>query len=154
MRRIAILSLVILLPSAALAEDPAARALAQDILNRGSALFDARDASAMARTYLDDAKIAWVEKDHDTGKYKVIAKDGRSEIEALYREHFKGENEKTTSRNTVESATFVSSDLLLIHGVFEPDIAKEGRYAFSQERLKVGESWKIQNLRIYIVPKE
>ncbi len=154
MRRFAILSFVVMLPSTSFADDSTAKKLAQDILNKGAALYDTQNAPAMAQTYLEDAKLGWVEKDKDTGKYKVIPKDGRSEIEAFYRELFKDNKEKTTSRNTVESATLISPDLLLIQGYFEPDITKDGRYAFTQERVKTGDSWKIQNLRIFIVSKD
>ena len=63
----AILSLALLLPTAAPADDTDAKKLAQDILTKGAALFDKREAAAMAATYMEDADGIVVIKDNDTG---------------------------------------------------------------------------------------
>jgi hypothetical protein len=151
MRLATILAFVILAPGFARAQD--AKAVAQEVLNKGAALFDTRDAAAMAETYTDDAKLTWIEKDSNTGKFKVEVKEGRSDIEKLYSDLFKDAKEKTTSRNTVEFAKFISPSLLLIEGEFEPKI-NEGKYSFVQERIKQGDKWVIMALRIYVVPQD
>jgi hypothetical protein len=60
-------SLLLLLPTAAPADDTDARKLARDILTRGAALFDMRDAGAMAATYAGEAEGIVVIKDKDAG---------------------------------------------------------------------------------------
>jgi len=153
MRLAAILSLTLLVPcaiSAPLRQDKDAKATAQDLLTKGAALFDTHDAAAMAETYIETAKLTWVEKDKDSGNFKVEVKDGRREIESLYRTLWKDNTDRTTSRNTVEYAKFVTPELLVIVGEFEP-IVDRGKYSFVQERVKVGEKWLIQSLRLYII---
>ena len=145
------LSLVLFLPFAAPADEKDAKALAQEILTKGAALYDTQDAMAMAATYTDDARIFWVERDKDTGKIKVTNKEGRTEIDRVYRDLFKPGEPKTTSRNTVEFARFVAPDLLVIHGYFVPNVNNEGKYSFVQERVKQGDKWLIQTLRIYVI---
>lgn len=152
MRRNLAIALAIV-ASAASAQAQDAKAVAQDILNKGAALFDTRDAAAMAETYTEDAKLTWVEKDKDTGKLKIETKEGRSEIEKIYKGLWKDNMEKTTARNTVEFAKFVAPDVLLIEGKFEPNVDR-GAYSFTQERVKQGDKWVIQSLRIYILPQE
>ncbi len=154
MLRTTILTLVLALPTAVMAEDSDAKKLAQEILTKGAALFDTQDAMAMSATYTDDARLFWVEKDKSTGKIKVDVKEGRSEIDKLYRDLFKDTKEKTTSRNTVEFAKLVSPDVLVIHGYFQPNINNDGKYSFVQERVKQGDKWLIQCLRLYILPKD
>ncbi len=146
---IAVLTLALLLPSTDL-QDKEAMSLAQEILTKGAALYDTHDAMSMALTYTEDAKLYWIDKNKDTGKIRVEVKDGRGEIEKVYRDMFKDPNEKTTARNTVEFAKLVSPELLVIEGQFEPNIDK-GKYNFTQERVKVGGKWLIQSLRLYIV---
>src|SRR4051812_20451841 len=151
MRRITVLAVVLFAPLAALADDADAKKLAQEILTKGAALFDARESVVMADTYTENARVDWIEKDKDTGKYKSSVKEGRAEIERMYNDLFKDAKEKTTSRNTVDYARFVSPDLLVIQGQFEPDTAKDGKYSFVQGRVKQGDRWLIQNLRLYVV---
>ena len=151
MRCAAILSLAFCLPSPAPADEPDARTVAQDLLKKGSALFDAQDAMALSATYTDEARVEWIEKDKDTGKYKTSSKEGRTEIDSLYRDLFKDPSRKRTSRNTVEFAKFVAPDVLLIQGYFEPDVNEGGKYSFVQERVKEGDKWLIRNLRLYIL---
>lgn len=151
MRRIAILSLACLFtPVLASAQDKDAKTVAQDLLTKGAALFDNRDAAVMAETYTEDARLALVSKDRDTGKFKIDLKEGRSEIEKGYKEFFSNSKERTTSKNTVEYAKFLTPDLLLIYGEFEP-VVNQGKFAFTQERVRQGDRWLIQNLRLYIV---
>lgn len=142
---------VVCVPLAVQARAQDAKTQAQEVLDRGSALFDARDAAALAATYTEDARIVWVEKDKGTGTYIFKRKRGRSEIEALYRDLFKDSNEKTTSRNNVEFARFVAPDLMVINGTFQPNVADGGSYRFIQVRIKQGDKWLMSSLRIFIV---
>ena len=104
------------LSPAARADDQDAKTLAQDMLDKGAALFDKHDAAAMAATYTEDAQLEWIEKDSAAGGIKIDVKKGREEIETLYRDIFKDAKEATTSKNTVEYARFVSSGLMVIAG--------------------------------------
>ena len=65
MRRFSLfaVALTLGLSLAARAEDQDAKPLAQGILEKGAALFDKRDAAAMAATYTEDAQLEWIEKD-------------------------------------------------------------------------------------------
>ena len=73
MRRFTILTLAVTLglSVAAQAEDQDAKTVAQDVLDKGAALFDRRDAAVMAATYTEDAQLEWVEKDSGGGGIKI-----------------------------------------------------------------------------------
>ena len=107
MKRSAILTLVLVFPMTVQADDPDAKSVAQAVLDKGAALFDTRDAAAMAATYTEDAQLLWIDKDSSTGEIKISVKKDRAEIESLYHDLFKDAKEKTTSKNTVEFARFV-----------------------------------------------
>jgi hypothetical protein len=154
MKRFAIFALLFVVPFSLRAQDKDAKTVAQDVLDKGSALFDTRDAVAMAATYTEDAELLWIDKDSTTGEIKVSVKNDRTEIESLYRDLFKDAKEKTTSKNTVEYARFVGADLMVIHGVFQPDVDKQGRFPFVQMRLKQGEKWVIKNLQLYVISQD
>jgi hypothetical protein len=72
-------SLVPLLPTAALADDTDAERLAQDVLTSGAALFDMRDARAMAATDSGNAEGIVVIKDR-VGDATTRVFRGRSAI--------------------------------------------------------------------------
>ncbi len=154
MRSAVILAVLILVPVAAKAQGENANDLAQDVLNKGSALFDARDAAAIAATYTEDAQILWYEKNDDTGEIKLNTKNGRAEIESLYKDLFKDQSEKTTSKNTVEFARFAKPDVLIIQGVFQPNVAKPGNFPFVQVRVKQGDKWLMKTLQLFIMSQE
>ena len=154
MKRFAIFALLFVVPFSLRAQDKDAKTVAQEVLDKGSALFDTRDAVAMAATYTEDAELLWIDKDSTTGEIKVSVKNDRTEIESLYRDLFKDAKEKTTSKNTVEYARFVGADLMVIHGVFQPDVDKQGRFPFVQMRLKQGEKWVIKNLQLYVISQD
>lgn len=154
MRRLILFALLLALPLAAFGDEAEAKKLAQEILDKGSALFDQRDAAAMVATYADDAQIVWIEKDNSTSEYKTNAKKGLAEIEAVYRDLFKDKNEKTTSKNTVEFARLVAPDLLVIEGLFQPNVANQGKYPFVQVRVKQGDKWLIKSLQLVIVSQD
>jgi len=156
MRRftILVLALVLALPFSAKAQDKDAKTLAQEILDKGAALFDTHDATAMAATYTEDAEIQSIAKDNSTGEIKVEVKKGRSEIESLYRDVFKDVKEKTTSKNTVEFARFVAPDVMIIQGIFQPKVADKGKFPFVQLRVKQGDKWVMKNLQFFLISQE
>jgi hypothetical protein len=150
MKHFAIFALVYVVPVTLMAQEKDAKAVAQEVLDKGSALFDTRDAAAMAATYTEDAQLLWVDKDNSTGEIKVSVKKDRSEIESLYRDLFKDATEKTTSKNTVEFARFVAPDLMVIQGVFQPNVDKPAKFPFVQMRVKQGDKWLLKNLQLYV----
>ena len=151
MKRFTILALVFVVPVTLMAQEKDAKAVAQEALDKGSALFDTRDAAAMAATYTEDAQLLWVDKDNSTGEIKVSVKKDRSEIESLYRDLFKDATEKTTSKNTVEFARFVAPDLMVVQGAFQPNIEKPAKFPFVQMRVKQGDKWLMKNLQFYVI---
>src|SRR5262249_26496812 len=151
---IVILAAILVVPSLSQAQENDAKTLAQEILDKGSALFDTRDAAAMAATYAEDAQIEWISKDDSTGELKVDIKKGRAEIESLYRDVFKDAKEKTTSKNTVEFARTIAPDLMVIHGVFQPNVANRGKFPFVQVRMKQGDKWVMKNLQFFVISQE
>ncbi len=151
MARFVILSLALLLPRVAPAADPDAKQLAQAILTKGAALFDTRDAAAMAATYIEDAELSLVIKDKGTGTFKAQVTRGRSAIERGYQNIFKDRKAGTTSRNVVEYAHFVGTDLLIIHGTFTLDVSQEVSFPFVQVRAKQGEKWLIMSLQLFVI---
>jgi ketosteroid isomerase-like protein len=152
MMRFALLSAALLLPVAALADDQDPKRLAQDLLDKGAALFDARDTAQLAATYTEDAEICVVGKDQDSGTYKTQTTRGRQAIERAYQTLFKDGRAGTKSRNQVEFAHFIAPDLLLIHGHFQPDTDQEGKVPFVQVRLKREDKWLLMGLQLFIVP--
>lgn len=152
MTRYAVFSLVLLLPSVASAADAAteAKTLAQDILTKGAALFDTRDAAAMAATYTEEAEFTLISKDKDTGRFKAENTHGRTAIERFYQDFFKDRKPGTMSRNVVEYARLVGTDLLIIHGNFTPDVAQGDALPFVQVRIKDGDQWLIMSLQLVL----
>ncbi len=156
MRRLTFLAVAFIvgLPLAARAEDDDAKTVAQGILDKGAALFDKRDAAAMAATYTEDAQLEWIDKDSASGGIKIDVKKGRDEIEGVYRDLFKDSKEATTSKNIVEYARFVSSGLLVIEGDFQPNVANDGKFHFVQIRLKQGDKWLMRSLQLFVIAKD
>jgi hypothetical protein len=153
MKRLAIFALIFVLPPTVMAQEKDAKTLAQEVLDKGSALFDTRDAAAMAATYTDDAQLLWIDKDGSTGEIKVSVKN-RTEIETLYRDLFKDAKEKTTSKNTVEFARFVGPDLMVIQGVFQPNVDQDGKFSFVQTRVKQGDKWLMKTLQLFVIDQK
>lgn len=153
MKRFAIIGLVLVLgPSATFGQDEDAKKLAQGILDKGAALFDKRDAEAMARTYTEDARVVLVSKDKDSPQYKIDIREGQTAIHDMYKDMYKNVNEAFSARNTVEFARRAAPDLLIIHGMFEPN-AGQGSYPFVQVRKKEGEKWLILSLQLFVCPQ-
>jgi hypothetical protein len=124
MKRVALFALLIISPVLARADEKDAKTVAQGVLDKGSALFDTHDAAAMASTYTEDAQLLWIDKDGTSGEIKVSVKKDRAEIESLYHDVCKDAREKTTSKNTVEFARFITPEQMVIHGVFQPNLDK------------------------------
>ena len=138
MKRLMIFGLMFAFPFTLMAQEKDAKTVAQDVLDKGSALFDTRDATAMAATYTEDAQLFWIDKDSSTGEIKIDVKKDRTEIESLYRDLFKDAKEETTSKNTVELARFVTPDLMVIHGVLS---ARRGQAGEVPVRANACEGW-------------
>ncbi len=126
-----------------------ARSLAQDILTKGAALFDSRDAAAMAATYAENAEVTAYSKDNATGALKVDTGRGRADIQKFYADLFKGRSPSARCRNVVEDAHFAGPDLLVIRGTFIVDVADEHPLPFIQVRTKQGDKWLILNLQLF-----
>lgn len=153
MLRIGLITLAFVLPSIAWSQETDAKKLAQDILDKGSALYDTKDTAAMVATYTADATIQWYSK-KDSGEFEQGTKTGRAEIEGVYRDLFKDPNDKTTSKNTVEYARLLSPDILVIHGNFQPNVANPGKYPFVQVRIKEGDKWLMKTLQFFAVAQD
>jgi ketosteroid isomerase-like protein len=142
-RMMSLLAAVVLLGAdAAQAQDQSgAKEAAQAVLTKGAALFDTRDASAMAATYLDDGELSIIAKSQTMGEYKAQTARGRSAIQAAYENLFKGRQPGTRSKNTVEFAHYVGPDLMVIHGRFDLDVDQPGgELPFVQIRVKQGDA--------------
>ena len=136
------------------ADDTDAKTVAQDVLDKGAVLFDKRDAAAMAATYTEDAQLEWVEKDSVDGAIKIETRKGREEIEMLYRDFFKDQKDATTSKNTVEFARFISADLIVVHGFFQPNVTNDAKFQFVQMRLKKDDKWMLKSLTLFVIAKD
>ena len=151
MRRTFFATLIFLAPALALGAEPDAKTLAQEILDKGSALFDTRDAAAMAATYRDSAEIHLITRSRDSSEVKTEVRRGKAEIESGYADVFKDRKPETKSKNVVEYATFLASDVMVIHGTFHLDTAAGLKVSFVQLRVKVGGQWLIQRLELIYV---
>jgi hypothetical protein len=147
-------ALTLCLSQSARADDTDAKTVAQDVLDKGAALFDKRDAAAMAATYTEDAQLEWVEKDSAAGGIKIETRKGREEIESLYRDFFKDQKEATTSKNTVEFARFISPELMVVHGAFQPNVTNDAKFQFVQLRYKKDDKWMLKSLTLFVIAKD
>lgn len=154
MKRLVPLVVALALPFTATGREEDAKTLAQALLDKGAAQFEQRDAAAMTANYTDDGMILWVYRDNSTGQIKVDVKKGHAEIEALYRDTFKDPNERTTSRNTVGSARFIASDVMIIEGNFQPNVARNGKYPFVQVRVKRDGKWLLKTLEFFVISQD
>jgi hypothetical protein len=141
-------------PAVAQGDDAQATTLARDILDRGSALFDKRDAAVMAATYIDTAAIIVIKRDSDSNRIVVESRRGRTEIERAYAEIFKDRLPEHKSRNTVGSARFLRPDLLMIRGRFALNRDQGDAVQFVQIRVREKDQWKIATLQLMELPKQ
>jgi hypothetical protein len=135
--------------------DEQAKAIAVKVTTAGATTFDTKDAKAMAATYTDDAQLHWVTRNKDTGSLETETKRGRAEVEGFYADLFKG-TDTFHAKNTVEFARWISDDLLMIAGVFEPDsqAAEPLKLPFVQVRVRQGDAWRIMSLHLFFAPKK
>jgi ketosteroid isomerase-like protein len=125
--------------------------VARQVLDKGSQLYNAKDAEALAATYTEDAEVAIVSK--KPGELKTEFKRGRAEIEELYRSVFATGN-SFTSKYTIEYARMLDQDMLLIAGVFEPDLGGNLKVPFVQVRVKQGDRWLMTSLRLFLIDRQ
>ena len=124
--------------------------LAKKLTEQGSATFNTANAKAMADYYTADAKVTMHSRNDEGISIKEY--DGREEIQGLYADLFKDRG-TIRSKNTVEYAKLLASDVLVIAGTFEPnlDADKPLKVPFYQVRLKQGDKWLINSLHIFVV---
>ncbi len=154
MKRILISGLMLVIPILSVearAQDSATPKMAQDLLDKGSALFDTRDAGAMAATYDVDGELVLYMKDSSTGEWKTDARRGRSAVEEGYKEVFKDRSEGAKSKNTVEAAHLVGEDILLIHGKFKVDVSQDLEIPFLQTRARRDGKWQVLSMQLFVV---
>jgi ketosteroid isomerase-like protein len=127
--------------------------LAKKLTEEGAATFNKVDAKAMAAYYTDNAKIFL--QTRDESEISIKEYDGREEIEKLYADLFKDPSQ-VHGKNTVEYAKLLASDVLVIAGTFVPnETAPEPiKVPFYQVRVKQGDKWLINSLRIFYVPEK
>jgi len=124
--------------------------LAKKLTEEGAATFNTANAKAMADYYTADAKVT-LHGRNDQG-FSAKEYDGREEIQGLYADLFKDRG-TIRSKNTVEYAKLLASDVLVIAGTFEPnlDADKPLKVPFYQVRHKRGDKWLINSLQIFVV---
>jgi len=149
------LAIVLTLPSLVLAagpKDDEAKAVAVKVTTAGASLFDAKDAPALAATFTEEARLEVTIKEKDTNKYNTEVKQGRTQIEAYYRELFKSDA-TYHAKNTIEFAKEIAPDLILFTGIFETDsqAAEPLKLPFIQVRKKNGEAWQVVSMQVFVV---
>ena len=144
-------ALLLLASPAARAQEAEAKALAQEILDQGAALYDKEDAAAMAATYTDDAELILIAKDQSSGAYRTQVTRGRGAIQSFYQKLFDDRPAGAKAKNMVEFAHRIGPDLLLIHGRFSPNGDQGSPIPFTQVRTRQGDRWLILNLQVYVV---
>lgn len=154
MKRYMAWGLMLLVPMAIMAttargQDSPTVKMAQDILDKGSALFDTRDAGAMAATYAVDGELILYTKDQSSGEYKPDVRRGRAAIEAGYKQIFDDRSPGAKSKNTVEAAHMVGDDILLIHGTFKVDVSQSLTVQCLQTRARQDGKWLVLNMQIF-----
>ena len=159
MRERYVLTLMMLLPlapavAAGQETDDRAKTLAQETLDRGATLFDRRDPAAMAATYIETGEIILIKRDSASDRVVSETWRGRAEIEKAYSKVFKDRLPEHRSRNTVESARFLTPDLLMIRGRFAMNRDQGDIAQFVQIRVREEDEWKIVTMQLMELPKE
>ena len=133
----------------------AARGIAGKATAEGAAMFDLRDAKGLSMTYTDDARLEVYSRESGGEGLKTEIRTGRADIQSYYENLFKS-TITIHARNTVEHARLIEPGMLTISGVFEPNTesAEALKVPFIQVRTKQGESWKIVNLQLFIMPQK
>jgi hypothetical protein len=137
-------------------DDARACTEAQALLDKGAALFDSRNAAAMAATYIEDGTIVAIKRQHNASRGEVELQSfrGRAEIEKGYADIFKERAPEYRSRNTVDFARYLGPNLLLIHGRFALNRDQGYSIQFVQVRARVGADWKIVSMQLAPLEKD
>ena len=139
-------------PSAQALADPddGARAEAQAILDKGEALFDTRNAAAMAATFTENGSIVVIKRQDNASQGEVVLESfsGRAEIEKSYAKIFKERLPEHHAHNTVDFARHLGPNLLLIQGRFSLNRDQGDSIQFVQVRARVGSEWKIVSMQL------
>jgi hypothetical protein len=149
------LAVVSLAPGLVRADDreEEAKKIATKVTTEGAALFDTLNASAMAATYEEDARLSFVTR--EDGGFKTEYSNGRGEIERFYAKLFE-KPETIKSYNDVTSARLLAPDVLTIDGRFDTNTLKPDspKIPFHQVRVKRGDKWQILSMEIFYVPAQ
>jgi hypothetical protein len=131
--------------------DDEAKKIATKVTTEGAALFDTLNASAMAATYEEDARLSMTTREN--GSLKTEYSNGRAEIERFYAKLFE-KPETLKSYNDVAYARLIAPDVLTIDGKFDVNTLKPDspKIPFHQVRVKKGDKWLIQSMEIFFVP--
>ena len=156
MHRMLPVALVLLTPLAVRAQDAGdAKARAQEILTKGAALFDMKDASAVAATYAEDGELILIGRNPKTGKFQTQSSRGRTAIEHAYKGLFANRPSGAKSKNVVEFAHQVGPDLMIIHGTFALGADAPSRpLPFVQVRTRQGDRWLILSVQVFVGVQE
>ena len=132
-------------------KDEEAKAIAVKVTTAGATLFDAKDAAALAATFTEEARLEVTFKTKDESTSKVEVKQGRTQIEAYYREFFKNDG-TFHAKSTIEYAREISPDLILFAGTFVIDsqAPESFKIHFVQVRSKHGEDWRVVSMQVFV----
>ena len=132
-------------------KDEEAKAIAVKVTTAGAILFDAKDAAALAATFTEEARLEATFKSKDESSSKTEVKQGRTQIEAYYRELFKTDS-TFHAKNTIEYAREITPNLILFAGTFVLDsqAAESLKIHFVQVRSKQGEEWRVVSMQVFV----
>lgn len=149
-----LLILALFVAPAPAADPDDATKLAVKLTTEGAANFDRKDAKALAESYTEDANLTVITHDKDSDHPKSENKRGRGEIQAAYETMFK-DSGTIHSKNTVEYARLIHSNLLVIAGVFEPGLG-DGKFKvnFVQIRYRQDDKWLVSSMQIVLSETE
>ena len=137
-------------------DDARAGTEARALLDKGAALFDSRNAAAMAATYIEDGSIVVIKRQHNAtrGEVELQSFHGRAQIESGYADVFKELAPEYRSRNTVDFARYLGPNLLLIQGRFALNRDQGDSIQFVQVRARVDADWKIVSMQLAPLAKD
>ena len=123
--------------------------MAQDILDKGSALFDTRDAGAMAATYVGGWGVNSVHEGSVKRRVQAGREAGPRGDRGGLQKIFEDRSPGAKSKNTVEAAHMVGDDILLIHGTFKVDVSQSLTVQFLQTRARQNGKWQVLSMQIF-----
>ena len=54
----------------------------------------------------------------------------------------------------MEFARFISPELMVIEGFFQPNVANDGKFHFVQLRQKKDDKWMMRSLTLFVISKD